>query len=247
MKCCENQSKECVCGEGGCEDGGSCKAQHEYSDGLAAGKFVILTFVSMGMYLIYWFYRNWKHIQEYTKTPLQPVGRTIAAALPVVDIVLFCLQLKYIHGLAKKQGIRSFPLVWSCIGVSLLFIAGWAIVAATFISFGPDLFMLFYAYMIGIALLALVLLPAQLTLNALWERIQGIPTRDSYTNGEKAWLVVGALLMFFYFLSIFLLPPPPFATQPPLDYNTQEYSEPLNITPPEEPFEKSGPEEESNN
>lgn len=243
MKCCENQSKEGVCGEDGCGDGGSCKASHEYSNGLAAGTFVVLTFVSMGIYLIYWFYRNWKHIKEYTKTPLQPVGRTIAAALPVVDIVLFCLQLKYIHGLAKKQDVRSFPLVWSCVGVSLLFIVAWAIFAATLVSFGPDLFMLFYVYMAGVALLALVLLPAQLTLNALWERVQDAPTRDSYTNGEKAWLVVGALFMFFDFISIFILPPPPFAAQPPLDDYPQEYSEPLNITPQEELFEKSEPEE----
>ncbi|MEK7122438.1 MAG: hypothetical protein AAB855_01125, partial [Patescibacteria group bacterium] len=155
MQCCNDESKKCAGGgEGDCEAGmccgeGTCASVESgssdgYSWGLTPGKLVLLSVLSGGVYLIYWFFRNWRDIKVHTGAKISPTGRAVAACLPVVDIVLFCLLFKNIHSLTKKEGTRLFPLVWTCIGAALLIAAGWAAFVATFVTYGPDLFFLFY-------------------------------------------------------------------------------------------------------
>lgn len=201
MQCCKEKEKPEGCSQ---EEGSG------PSNGLDVGKFFLLTVISGGLYLIYWFYRNWRHIKEHTKSSIRPAGRTVLASFPVLDIVLFSLQLKAIYDLAKKQGSRTFPLVWTCIGVALIFIASWALLAALSITYGAEQFGLsLMGFFLSISI-ALILMPVQLALNDFWKHAQPARAdiRASYTNGEKAWLVVGSLLMVFGLLVTFIMPPP---------------------------------------
>lgn len=236
MQCCDEKEKP----EGCCKEEGMCDENAE-SNSLDAGKFFLLTVVSGGLYLIYWFYRNWKHIKEHTKGSIRPAGRTVAASFPVLDIVLFSLQLKAIYDLAKKQGSRTFPLVWTCIGVALIFIASWALLVATFFTYDAEQFGLSLIGFLLSIFVALILMPVQLTLNDFWKHAQPARAdiRTSYTNGEKAWLVVGSLLIFFELLVTFIMPPPIDSYYPEENYgDNYESLDSLNPETPADQQEK---------
>lgn len=248
MKCCNDDTKECTCHH----DRECCEnTRHDpectESNSLDVGKFFLLTVISGGLYLIYWFYRNWKHIKEHTKSSIRPAGRTVAASFPVLDIVFFCLQLKAIHELAKKQGSRAFPLVWTCIGIALIFIASWALLAALSITYGAEQFGLFLMGFFLSIFVALILMPVQLVLNDFWKHVQ--PARaevyTSYTNGEKAWLVVGSLLMFFGLIVTLIIPPPTDSYYPGENYEDSYGSlDSLDLEAPADQQEKpTDPEE----
>lgn len=212
MQCCNDETKECACQE-------NCESD-DYSNILDPGKFVILSVVSGGAYFIYWFYRNWKHLKEHTNGSLRPVARTIGAIFPIVDIILYCVQFTAIHRLAKKEGRRAFPLVWVCVGFSLTIVAAWLLFAATFRFLDPGVqFDIQFFGLIITVFAALIALPVQLSLNDIWKHAHKTkPVRLWYTNGEKAWIVVGALLMFFSFISIFMASPSPLEDSYPPDF-----------------------------
>ncbi|GEM_PF-5201583 len=223
--------KESCCG-GGCSVGPSdnescageiscCDYEEEYSNALDVGKLVVLSMLTMGAYNVYWMYRNWKHIKEVTNKRIRPVALTVAVLFPILDIILFSRQFAVIHKLTKKEGRRSFPLVWVCIGYGILLLLGWALFALsiqlgligdTSLALGG-----LFVQMIITLLMALVLIPIQLALNDFWAHClpgsarerPGSVTRTSYSSSEVAWIVVGGLFLLLSFASLFM-PPPPF-------------------------------------
>lgn len=247
MKSSNSEIKECFCQQGtgndgaccgmcGHEDAMCCDPAEDYSNGLDIGKFVVLSVISGGIYLIYWFYRNWKHFKEYTKKPLHPAVRTVGVLFPVADIVLYCMQFIEIHRLAQKEERRTFPLLLTCVGFSLIIVLVWLLFVSEFVFWDMEAqfatqFIGFVAVIIG----TLIVIPVQMSLNDIWKHAQKTKIlRLWYTNGEKAWIVIGALLLFFSFVSIFFAPPPTYTDYPAFGIPGQ-YENNLDIPSPAQP------------
>ncbi|MBI4600124.1 DUF4234 domain-containing protein [Candidatus Uhrbacteria bacterium] len=200
---CSGEGKEMACCE--YEDA-------PYSNALDNGKFVVLSILSFGIYHLYWMYRNWKHIKEQTNKQIRPVGRTVAAFFPILDIIFFCAQFSAIHALTKKEGQRSFPLLGVCFGYSALLILGWTIMVFSYVYAGDPSFGFFALYAQALVALGatLILLPVQLALNDFWKReLPNRSMRTWYTSGEIAWIVVGGLFLVISLASLFIPPPLP--------------------------------------
>lgn len=196
-----------------CDTDESCMEEllPESRNGLDIGKFVVLSVVTGTLYHIYWFYRNWKHIKEYTKSSIRPTSRTVASVFPLLDIIMFCLQFKTIHGIAKKGGTHSFPLVWVCIGYTVFQLIGWTLFVSAFALIDPQIsFALFFIDVLIAIFITLVLVPVQMSLNDLWGHThdEDAPSR-SYTGGEIAWIVVGSILLLLALVSPFVPPSAP--------------------------------------
>lgn len=248
MKNSNSEIKECFCrhdkeDDGACcgmcghEDTVCCDPDESYSNGLDIGKFMILSVVSGGIYLIYWFYRNCMHLKEYTNKPIRPATRTVGALFPVADIILYCMQFIEIHRLAQKEERRTFPLIWICIGFSFILILAWFLFVSEFIFWDAEAqFAIQFIGFIAITIGTLIVIPVQMSLNDIWKHAQKTKIlRMWYTNGEKAWLVIGAFLMFFSFVSIFFAPPPTYTDYPaigaPSDENNFNTPEPIQPEP----------------
>lgn len=68
---------------------------------VAAPKFVVMSACSLGIYELYWFYRNWRAEREHTGESLSPLLRTFFA--PVFAYSLF----RRIRGSAGEKGVAS--------------------------------------------------------------------------------------------------------------------------------------------
>jgi hypothetical protein len=63
-------------------------------------QFIILDIISLGIYELYWLYKNWKFIMEYQERKISPIWRTVFA-------FLFSFSLyNEIYSLAEEKGYR---------------------------------------------------------------------------------------------------------------------------------------------
>lgn len=152
----------------------------QFSNAQPISRLVILTVLTFGLYEIYWFYRNWKHLKDYHKLDINPVLRTIGLFVPVLGLVLIYDQLKDIKYYSQAAGIEeSFSP-----GMILLLI----IIFNIFSSLPKPYWMLSF-------LSVLPLIVVQRVLNSYWEKEQyGMPVRSKFSGGEKAILIIGVIL-----------------------------------------------------
>ena len=68
---------------------------------VATHKFIVLSICSLGIYLLYWWYQNWKRISDVSSEALSPFWRTFFA--PVWGFSLF----GHIQDLASARGVTT--------------------------------------------------------------------------------------------------------------------------------------------
>lgn len=189
-------------------------AEGHYSRGLEIGKFVLFSVLTSGIYHIWWFYKNWKDLKEYTDRPIRPLLRTIGLAVPILDIVLAYQQFRDIRNACREKGVYTFPLGRIVFIFTILAVVAWASFVSFFLSPTLDATMdtslsLFFELAATLAATS-ILIPVQKSLNALWLSHEPLKNlRSSYGSGEVAWIVVGGLLWILSILSVFAPPLPP--------------------------------------
>jgi len=153
--------------------------EREHSNGQLPKHFVLLTIVTLGLYQVYWFYRNWRDLRDDAGKEVSPGWRTLGLMIPFVNFVMVYQQLSLIRDVAAETGEEE-PY-----GPGLVTVV---IVALTFIA---NLTMTW-----TISLLTVIpLIPVQMTLNRIWEHKQpGMPIRTEFDAQEVAILFVGAVL-----------------------------------------------------
>jgi hypothetical protein len=156
---------------------------------IATHKFTVLCVVTFGIYSLYWFYQNWKRIQDDTRIDVSPFWRTFFA--PIFGFALF----GQIRDLASSEGIvvRWNPTVLG--SVYLLLSICWRI---------PDPWgLISLAFFVPIV-------PVQMTaqrLNAKAIASTEDPNRH-YTGWNILGIVVGGLLWVLVIIGLTMAPAP---------------------------------------
>jgi len=142
-----------------------------------AWQLVLLSMATLGIYELYWFYRNWKHFRDHRGWDVSPGWRTAGLVVPVLGLVLAYYQLKDVREYLEKDGIReTYSPGW------VLF--GWLALSALWRL--PDPFWLLSSFSV------FPLVAVQGPLNAYWEKEQpGARIRTSLSGGQIALLVLG--------------------------------------------------------
>lgn len=149
-------------------------------------KFYTLFIMTLGLYQVYWYYRNWKLYRRATGEKVLPVMRAIFAVFFVHG--LFRRVQAGLRGTGKSFEWNPTALAWWVVGLMLVSevvdrLSGWEIGAP-------------YTDALGLALiptLACALVKGQAAINACC----GDPTgtsNDCFTLANCAWIVLGGLL-----------------------------------------------------
>jgi len=146
-------------------------------------QFVVLSILTLGIYDIYWYYKNWKHLKAIQFSNFSPVLRTIGLLIPIVNFFIIYKAHKDYRYLIIEKGINRdiYP------GLIVLVIA---------ISFAltrlPDPYWL----LCFIATIPLAIV--QDILNELWDTVQvGKPRRTAWRGRQIFLIVVGTILWTF--------------------------------------------------
>jgi len=149
-------------------------------------KLIVMSICTLGMYQLYWFYRNWCHVKRNEESEIQPILRAIFG-------MFFCYPLfKRIRDWARSHGIKKTfaagPLT-----------VGW-IVLSLFSRLPAPFWLLGFFSM-------LFLIPAQKTANEInaITSPQHNPNRV-FTKSDLAVVVIGGLVFMLAVIATFFPP-----------------------------------------
>lgn len=153
--------------------------------------FVLLSAATLGVYEIYWFYRNWKQLKAYKNLDISPAFRAIGLLVPVYGQVLAYEQLRDIRNFTEEVVVGKLYSP----GLTLF---GWLALTVLWALPHP----LWFLGLLSVWPLASV----QGALNSYWKKEwPGIIERTEFLPGEVALLVTGGTLLIFLLSGLFIL------------------------------------------
>ncbi len=149
-------------------------------------KLIVMTVCTLGVYELYWFYRNWILIRQRTGRSLSPFWRATFA--PFWGYALF----RDIKKVADENGIENN--VWPVVH-------GLAFLALMMLGFVPA-----YSYLCFLAVLALI--PANQAAVAVNEQlVRGFQQNDRFTTGNWIVMTLGVLTIGLCVISYIIVKP----------------------------------------
>ncbi|MBI5778503.1 MAG: HEAT repeat domain-containing protein [Planctomycetes bacterium] len=165
---------------------------NQYSPVLPISHLVVFYLATLGLYFIYWCYRNWKQIKTHKLySRIRPGWRTVGLIVPIYNLILLSEQFSNIKSMAKMAKIQKTHSPGLCI-IMIIVINILVVNYVGTLILGTDLSFLFILNVIPMILI-------QQTLNSYWRVVQpGKKERGFFS----AWMIVGVLALMF---EIFLL------------------------------------------
>ena len=162
---------------------------------------LLMTLVSHGLYLFYWFYVTWKQYQEHTGEEAYPVWHALCLFVPIYNLFRIHAHMRTYRELMEYAGVTTS--ISAGMGVVLILtssvldvagtqlngglmgtapVAAWAPMAALVLS------------LISLAVLAAVLIQTQGNLNRYWESVaEGSLSPAGFGVGEVVFGLLGTV------------------------------------------------------
>lgn len=74
---------------------------------LALRKLIIVYILSGGLYMFYWFYKNWLDFNQTHTMNIRPLWRTIGLIIPIWNVYLLFTHFQMVSDYLQKEGIRT--------------------------------------------------------------------------------------------------------------------------------------------
>lgn len=144
------------------------------------GRFITLSIITLGVYQIFWFYRNWKILKSYHDRYVQPGKLTLMMLIPFYGIYLVYKQLSGIHEMTVQR-VRAFPVI--------PVLVGWILLGSLPAAVRPDAGLLLSSLWLGSVFL---LMPVQWSLNR-FARSSG--HSEPSPGSRKGWMAAAMVLI----------------------------------------------------
>ncbi|MDO8728005.1 MAG: TIR domain-containing protein [Candidatus Methanoperedens sp.] len=150
-----------------------------YSNAQPIWHLIILSILTFGLYQIYWFYRNWKHLKINNHLDISPGWRTAGLLVPIYGFVLAYRQLREIRDFSKEVGVdKTYSPEW--------IIIVWIIVTSFILL--PNQYSFIFVLSVG------AILMVQGVLNSYWKKEQpALIERTNFSGREIAIAVIGEI------------------------------------------------------
>ena len=167
---------------------------------ISLNRILILTIVSFGFYLIYWFYLTWRDYRDHTGSEAYPIWHALTLFVPIYGLFRIHAHMRSYNELMRKSGLHS--------GISIGWVVTVALVAGVFDNAALNLSggLAFDSYTLGAAVASEILFAISLTLvvglllhvqsilNRYWaglENVQIVPSK--VRPGEVLCVIIGLL------------------------------------------------------
>ncbi|PKB78199.1 MAG: hypothetical protein BZY88_19810 [SAR202 cluster bacterium Io17-Chloro-G9] len=164
---------------------------------ISLNRVLLMTILSYGLYLFYWFYLTWKQYRDHTDEAVFPVWHALTLMVPI-------------YGLFRTHAhTRIFKELMTGRGLLTTLAPGWAVVAvlsssafdwnATRLSFGEltqaTAVTISVLGILSIGLVAWLLMHIQGNLNTYWHHVSSGRLHDARLGiGEVIFAIIGVLL-----------------------------------------------------
>lgn len=186
-------------------------------------RLALFSILTLGVYEIYWFYKNWQAVKKFERQKISPLGRAFF-------VVFYCNSLfKKILKSAKSHGYQgSYSPGWLATVYILLLFVGNGLSKVESSDVGLNLVWLVVAISSFIPLLFV-----QKAINFNNEKIKGdADLKRGFSGGEVILIIVGLIWFFFTLWGSFLTPEPEYGSDS--DNSPQIQTEVLDEQTPED-------------
>ena len=156
---------------------------NSFSKVIPIWKFVLLAFITFGIYELYWFYKNWKFFKEYNNIDIYPFWRAFFGYFFVYSL------LERILNLTKEEG---YTKTFSSIGLAIFWIV------MIFLSWLPDPYWLISFFSV------LALIPPLQAMNYYWDKTQPDLPEKPFAWWQTILIGVGVLLWVLVLIGLFI-------------------------------------------
>ena len=161
-----------------------------YALRLSIARIIILSIVTSGLYVFYWLYLTWKHLQSETGEVHCPVWHALTFLVPVYGLFRIHKHVAVIQAVSQRAGVEA--LLSPALAVTMLALY-WlmAMLSANSASFGTFIIL----NLIRLALITTVIVRSQATLNNYWSSVKGEALARVPLGGGEVKFVALVLVM----------------------------------------------------
>ena len=165
-------------------------ATESYALRLSIARIIILSIVTSGLYVFYWLYLTWKHLQSETGDVHYPFWHALTFLVPVYGLFRIHRHIAVIQAASQRAGVEA--LLTPALAVTMLALY-WllAMLSANSASFGTFVVL----NLIRLALITTVIVRAQATLNNYWSSVKGEALARVPLGGGEVRFVALVLFM----------------------------------------------------
>ncbi len=165
-------------------------ATESYALRLSIARIIILSIVTSGLYVFYWLYLTWKHLQSETGDVHYPFWHALTFLVPVYGLFRIHRHIAVIQAASQRAGVDA--LLTPALAVTMLALY-WllAMLSANSASFGTFVVL----NLIRLALITTVIVRAQATLNNYWSSVKGEALARVPLGGGEVRFVALVLVM----------------------------------------------------
>ncbi|MBI4338682.1 MAG: zinc ribbon domain-containing protein [Chloroflexi bacterium] len=166
---------------------------------ISIDRIVLMTVISAGLYLFYWFYLTWKHYRDYSGAEAFPVWHALTLGVPVYGLFRTHAHVRTFKELAANAGVEtSLSPGWVVAGVAVLSALQWVPSVAGWVGFAPSPIPKLFLSLLSIAIATWVMVHVQANLNTFWRSLRSIRALPVKTGfGEVLLGVIGVLSWIF--------------------------------------------------
>ena len=169
---------------------------------------LLMTALSYGLYLFYWFYITWKHFRDHTQAEAYPVWHTLTLFVPIYGLFRTYAHARTFRDLMRDADISGSIKPWLAVVLVVIVAVLDNISFRASFSLDPmtqdDAIAIAVIDFISIALTAGLLLYLQSNLNRYWQGFTYLRVTSAKIGvGEITFGIIGVLIWLVTFANIF--------------------------------------------
>lgn len=167
---------------------------------------LLMTVLSTGLYLLYWFYLTWKQYRDHTGTEAYPIWHALTLFIPIYGLFRAHAHMRSFKELMLKASLpTTISPGWAVVLILISSALGWA---SFQVSFGGEptqgiSLVILILDLVAIAATAGLLLQVQQNLNRYWSGLTNVTAVSADIGvGEVVFGIIGVLAWIVTVLSL---------------------------------------------
>lgn len=172
---------------------------------ISLGRVLLMSVLSSGLYLFYWFYLTWKQYRDHTGTEAYPLWHVLTLLVPIYGLFRTHAHMRSFKELMLKASLpTTISPGWAVVLVIVSSALGWASFKGSLGQVTQERSMLFFILnVISIAVIAGLLLRVQGNLNRYWASLGNVRVTNAGMGvGEVVFGIIGILAWIGTLLSL---------------------------------------------
>ena len=157
---------------------------------------VLMTTLSAGLYLFYWFYITWKQYKEHSGLEVHPVWHALTLLVPIYGLFRTHAHMRTYRELMVRSGMTSTINPGLAVGAVLVSILldNVSLLTGTQISSQSLALTYLVLSIISVGIISWLLITIQNELNRYWHTVSSLSTVSNIRVGEVVFAVIGILV-----------------------------------------------------